>query len=61
MYGGDDFEKDVKDYIEMVNRECSVSDDVIVEKMQYHFNMCCKLEYMFWDQASVCMGWPAIK
>ena len=92
MYAGDEFEKEVKDFIAMVNAECerlqkdttSTSTSTTVDKeekesnsndnndkdtdtstaqqalkrMQHHFTMGCKLEHMFWDQASTMMQWP---
>jgi len=73
MYGGEDFEKEVKDYIAMVDAACqrikqdaekSGDDNVAAQnelkEMQRHFNMSCKLEHMFWDQASTMMNWPDI-
>jgi thiaminase/transcriptional activator TenA len=67
MYAGDEFEKEVTDYIAMVDAECKriESDDEsnrqeIFERMQQHFIMGCKLEHMFWDQASTMMKWPEI-
>ena len=57
MYGGDDFAKEVHDYIAMVNAACAdPSSDL--ERMKEHFIMSCKLEHMFWDQAGSLMGWP---
>jgi len=61
MYGGDDFEKEVLDYIAMVDRECEHADATTLEKMNEHFQMCCKLEHMFWDQASNLMQWPSFQ
>ena len=58
MYGGDDFEREVKEYIELVDAECKVATEEELKEMQEHFNMCCKLEHMFWDQASKQMEWP---
>ena len=61
MYGGEDFEKEVKDYIAMVNAACKTTDKVTLEQMEKHFIIwCCKLEHMFWDQASTRMEWPKI-
>ncbi|GKY96829.1 hypothetical protein MPSEU_000642100 [Mayamaea pseudoterrestris] len=57
MYGGEDFAKEVLEYIAMVNAACTdPSADVL--KMKEHFIMCCKLEHMFWDQAGSLMQWP---
>lgn len=57
MYGGEDFAKEVSDYIAMVDAVClNPSSDI--EKMKHHFIMSCKLEHMFWDQAATLMRWP---
>ena len=70
MYGGDDFEREVKEYIEMVDRACHrlqqddanttmvTNRDEELRMMKQHFIMSCKLEHMFWDQASTMMEWP---
>jgi thiaminase (transcriptional activator TenA) len=60
MYGGDDFERDVKEYIRMVDAACSAATDDTVRRMQEHFLMSCKLEHMFWDQAQSLTRWPDI-
>lgn len=89
MYAGEEFEKEVKDYIAMVDTECeriqssplvvdktndneivasgTGEDDVLaasgtveLEEMRKHFLMSCRLEHMFWDQASSCMKWQEI-
>ena len=60
MYGGEDFEREVKDYIAMVDAVCKTADAEMLRKMEYHFIMCCKLEHMFWDQADTLMQWPNI-
>jgi thiaminase (transcriptional activator TenA) len=60
MYGGDEFEKVVQQYIALVDDACSTADETTLQEMERHFIMCCKLEYMFWDQASTLMDWPAI-
>jgi thiaminase/transcriptional activator TenA len=60
MYGGDEFEKEVKDYISMVDAACKTADDATMKEMEKHFMMCCKLEHMFWDQAQLKMEWPDI-
>jgi thiaminase/transcriptional activator TenA len=58
MYGGEDFEKEVKDYIAIVDDVAKKSDGETVKKMEKHFMMSCKLEHMFWDQAQELMRWP---
>ena len=67
MYAGDEFEKEVTDYIAIVdtaiqhnvNNNANKDDGMdVLMKMKEHFVMCCKLEYMFWDQAQVLMDWP---
>jgi thiaminase len=60
MYGGDDFAREVREYIAMVDVACQTADDATVREMEKHFIMCCKLEHMFWDQASDLMEWPEI-
>lgn len=70
MYGGEEFEKDVKDYIAMVDAEMQrIQKDeeekehsipIILKEMQRHFAMSCKLEHMFWDQALAKLQWPTI-
>jgi len=60
MYGGEDFEKEVKDYIVMVDIACKTANAETLQKMEYHFIMSCKLEHMFWDQADTLMEWPDI-
>eukprot|EP00536_Pseudo-nitzschia_multiseries_P018354 jgi/Psemu1/228645/e_gw1.2416.4.1 len=67
MYAGDDFEKEVTDFIAMVNAECArLANDTDVDassafrRMQHHFTTGCKLEHMFWDQASNMMQWPEL-
>ena len=60
MYGGDDFEKEVYDYIELVDAAVEGADEETVAKMKDHFLMSCKLEHMFWDQAENLMKWPDI-
>jgi thiaminase/transcriptional activator TenA len=60
MYGGEDFEKEVKDYIVMVDAACQTADAAELKEMERHFLMSCKLEHMFWDQASNRMQWPEI-
>lgn len=60
MYGGEDFEKEVKDYIAMVDIACKSATVEELEEMKRHFVMSCKLEHMFWDQAFHMMKWPEI-
>lgn len=60
MYGGDEFEKEVTDYIALVDAAANAADTETKEKMQEHFLMSCKLEHMFWDQAENLMEWPDI-
>jgi len=60
MYGGEDFEKEVREYIAMVDAACATADEATLIEMQKHFTMCCKLEHMFWDQAEQLMEWPAV-
>ena len=60
MYGGEDFEKDVKDYIALVDAACQAATAEELDQMKRHFLMSCKLEHMFWDQAIHIMKWPEI-
>lgn len=60
MYGGEDFEREVRDYIAMVDAACKTVDQDTLTEMKKHFIMCCKLEHMFWDQADNLMQWPAL-
>ena len=74
-YAGDEFEKEVTDYIEIVNNELkriqqksqsnndeksSAAIEKEINDMEEHFMMSCKLEHMFWDQATTMMEWPVI-
>lgn len=58
MYGGEEFQSEVRDYIALVDKACETANDETVEQMEKHFVMCCKLEHMFWDQANALMDWP---
>lgn len=60
MYGGDEFEKEVNDYIELVDAAVEGAEEETVAKMKEHFLMSCRLEHMFWDQAENLMEWPNI-
>lgn len=60
MYGGEDFEREVKAYISMVDVACESATTEEFDAMKKHFFMSCKLEHMFWDQASNMMKWPEI-
>jgi thiaminase/transcriptional activator TenA len=60
MYGGEEFEREVKDYIAMVDAVAQTVNGVTLKEMEKHFIMSCKLEHMFWDQAQFKMEWPDI-
>lgn len=60
MYGGEDFEREVKAFIAMVDAACESATAEEFNEMKTHFFMSCKLEHMFWDQASNMMKWPTI-
>lgn len=60
MYAGDKFEASVNKYIALVDAACKTADNQTFEAMKRHFQMSCKLEYMFWDQAQDQLQWPAI-
>lgn len=55
-----EFEKEVKDYIAMVDEACKTADESTLREMEKNFVMSCKLEHMFWDQAQNTMEWPKI-
>ena len=61
LYAGEEFEKEVKDYIAMVDRAMVGADKATVQRLQEHFNMSCRLEHMFWDQAQSLTDWPELK
>mmetsp|Transcript_19596 Transcript_19596/g.27205 ORF Transcript_19596/g.27205 Transcript_19596/m.27205 type:complete len:232 (+) Transcript_19596:123-818(+) len=61
MYAGEEFEKEVTDYIAMVDDAAKTADADTVKEMEKHFITCCKLEHMFWDQAENLMQWPDIE
>jgi len=59
MYGEEEFERKVKDYIAIVDDAAAKGgDEETLKKMKEHFIMSCKLEHMFWDQAQNLMSWP---
>ena len=64
MYAGDIFETKVKDYINLVDTAYAAAastttpDNILMDDLQRIFNTCCKLEYMFWDQAFEFKEWP---
>ena len=59
MYAGEDFEREVKEYIQIVDDAAAKSaDKEILKQMEEHFIMSCKLEHMFWDQAAELLQWP---
>lgn len=58
MYGGDEFERSVVEYIELVENAGLEADEATVKEMRKHFLTSCKLEHMFWDQALAQMTWP---
>jgi thiaminase/transcriptional activator TenA len=60
MYGGEEFGKEVKDYIAMVDSAAQTVNEATLKEMEKHFIMSCKLEHMFWDQAQFKMEWPDI-
>jgi len=61
LYASAEFEKEVKDYIALVDQAIADADEETIAKMQEHFNMACRLEHMFWDQAQSLMEWPELK
>ena len=61
LYASEEFEKEVKEYIALVDQAMANADEDTIAKMQEHFNMSCRLEHMFWDQAQTLMQWPELK
>lgn len=61
MYGGDDFAREVKEYIAMCDQACQAADTATLHRMEEHFVMCVKMEHYFWDQAHQKMQWPSIE
>eukprot|EP00553_Chaetoceros_curvisetus_P007528 CAMPEP_0204626328 /NCGR_PEP_ID=MMETSP0717-20131115/12010_1 /ASSEMBLY_ACC=CAM_ASM_000666 /TAXON_ID=230516 /ORGANISM="Chaetoceros curvisetus" /LENGTH=208 /DNA_ID=CAMNT_0051642237 /DNA_START=22 /DNA_END=648 /DNA_ORIENTATION=- len=61
MYASVEFEKEVRDYISMVDVVAKDANEETLERMQDHFITSCKLEHMFWDQAEGLMQWPDFK
>lgn len=60
MYGGDEFEKHVMYYINMVESAASKTDEEGRKMMQKHFKKGCELEWMFWYAALEKQAWPSI-
>ncbi len=60
LYGSEEFEKEVSDYIAIVDKAAKDLDEEALFKMEEHFKMSCKLEHMFWDQAQELTKWPQI-
>ena len=48
MYGGEEFEKEVKDFIDICDKVFEDVDEETFKKLEEHFIMSCKLEHMFW-------------
>lgn len=58
MYGGEEFEAEVREYIAIVDDAVAREGAEALRRMEQHFLMSCKLEHMFWDQAKDLMRWP---
>jgi thiaminase len=58
MYSSAAFDKEVGDYIAMVDSACRTADSATLQAMERHFARGCQLEHMFWDQALEQMQWP---
>jgi thiaminase/transcriptional activator TenA len=58
LYPSEEFEKEVTDYIAMMDDVAKDLDEESLSKMEEHFLMSCKLEHMFWDQAQELTQWP---
>lgn len=57
MYAGEDFEREVNEFIALVDNLTKGLESDTLKKMEEHFTMSCKLEYLFWDQAQYLMQW----
>ena len=57
MYGGEEFEREVNEFIALVDDAVKGADSETLRRMEAHFTMSCKLEYLFWDQAQNLMQW----
>jgi thiaminase/transcriptional activator TenA len=57
MYGGDEFERDVNEFIALVDGVAEGAGSETLKRMEEHFMMSCRLEYLFWDQAQCLMQW----
>lgn len=51
MYGGEEFEKEVKDYKQIIEDAAEGVEEEGREKMREHMKRGCIMEYMFWDQS----------
>ena len=61
MYGGEEFEAEVKEYLGIAE-ECAVRvDDKGRERMKEIFHRGCVLEYMFWDSSLNLSSFPSFK
>ena len=58
MYSGEEFEREVNDYIAIVDKAAKTADEGTLKQMEEHFIMSCKLEHLFWNQAHELMQWP---
>lgn len=58
MYGGEEFEREVKEFIAIVDDVAKEADSETLKRMEEHFIMSCNLEHMFWDAADNLMQWP---
>jgi thiaminase/transcriptional activator TenA len=59
LYASDEFEKEVTDFIKIIDNVAKNLDEASISRMEEHFVMCCKLEHMFWDQAEELTKWPS--
>ncbi|KAL9188104.1 hypothetical protein ACHAXT_006482 [Thalassiosira profunda] len=58
MYAGEEFAKEVNDYIAIVDKAAKTAAEDTLKQMEEHFIMSCKLEHLFWNQAHELMQWP---
>jgi len=61
LYASEQFEKEVTDYIAMVDDVAKDLDEEAIFKMEEHFLMSCELEYCFWNQAQELTKWPNLE
>ena len=56
-YGGEEFEKSVKQAIDITNKYAALASKDVVSKMNLAFEKASKLEWIFWDSAYELESW----